>query len=615
MIDGTVRIWTSSGERSVPLAAYLDASAEETAHRDAYTWIKHLRHARVEGSTFRERFTVRGDSLWWFTEIYLHKQRAIVDVHRALAAAEALVEREQPARLQLTTTSAVVRHVLPLVAAARGVEVAETAPLTDWTARLRRLRWRARTLTMAAWASRLRASGAPPAPPPRVAAFIHRAFWRSGGEDGSAESYIGPVLKAIGDRVGGPGLAFVGVGPTVNFRARRWWTPLESGLHGAVVPVERYAPWSALHDAQRVWRDRKGNLDALSHSDELRHAAVIKGVDCWPIVREQLAGVVFLQWPWSVRAMDEAGAALDALKPSSVLTYAEAGGWGRALILEARRRRIPSVALQHGFIYREWLNYLHEPDEMEPLGAGDTGFPAPTMTLVFDEYAAHHLRERGRLPPGSLKVTGSPRLDALIASLSSLSADDVAEVKREAGAGEQEAMVLVTTKEKEAHHFLPALVAAAGSLPGVRLVIKPHPAETPAAYDAVGGHAAVTVLAPSAPLAPLIAACRAVVTVNSTVALDAGIAGLPALVIGLPNNLSPFVEAGALAGAATTAEIAPQLERVLYDEGFRQQLKAARRDVLGAHAMQSDGKAAERSAEAVIELAAGPSGLPARKID
>ena len=62
---------------------------------------------------------------------------------------------------------------------------------------------------------------------------------------------------------------------------------------------------------------------------------------------------------------------------------------------------------------------------------------------------------------------------------------------------------------------------------------------------------------PSAPLAPLLAACRAVVTVNSTVALDAAVLGIPALVIGLPNNLSPFVEAGALAGAATPAEIAP----------------------------------------------------------
>ena len=32
-----------------------------------------------------------------------------------------------------------------------------------------------------------------------VAAFVHRAFWRTDGGDGSAESYIGPVLEALMD--------------------------------------------------------------------------------------------------------------------------------------------------------------------------------------------------------------------------------------------------------------------------------------------------------------------------------------------------------------------------------------------------------------------------------
>ena len=162
-------------------------------------------------------------------------------------------------------------------------------------------------------------------------------------------------------------------------------------------------------------------------------------------------------------------------------------------------------------------------------------------------------------------------------------------------------IVLVATKEKEARHVLPALIAAAASIPGVRIAIKPHPAETAAAYGGIAGPGA-TVLPADTPLPALLAASRAVVTVNSTVALDAAVAGIPALVIGLPNNLSPFVDAGALAGAQTSEEIAEQLRRVLYDEGFRSQLAAARRAFLGAHAMNSDGTAAARSAETVLAL-------------
>jgi len=104
--------------------------------------------------------------------------------------------------------------------------------------------------------------------------------------------------------------------------------------------------------------------------------------------------------------MDEAGAALDYLQPSAVLTYAEAGGWGRAIMLEARRRGITTIGAQHGFIYRHWLNYLHEPDEMAPSSgnASDAGFPRPTSTLLFDGFAEEHLRRNGHFPEGSVLI-------------------------------------------------------------------------------------------------------------------------------------------------------------------------------------------------------------------
>ena len=101
--------------------------------------------------------------------------------------------------------------------------------------------------------------------------------------------------------------------------------------------ADRADLWGGRHDVRR----------ALEASDDIRDAAVIRGCDCWPIVREELAGIALLQWPWSARAMDEAGAALDALKPGVAVTYAEAGGWGRALdarIPPARHSRSPAFS-------------------------------------------------------------------------------------------------------------------------------------------------------------------------------------------------------------------------------------------------------------------------------
>jgi hypothetical protein len=421
--------------------------------------------------------------------------------------------------------------------------------------------------------------------------------------DGSAESYIGPVLKELESRV--PSIAYVAVGPRTNFRARRWWDPFRDQQPAAhVFPVEAFAPLAVLKESRDLFRARHDVRRALWRSEDMRARAMIEGCDCWPAIREQLAGIALLQFPWSARVMDEAGAALDTLQPRVAVTYAEAGGWGRALALECRRRSIPLVALQHGFIYRHWLNYRHEADEMRPDPSlpSDPGFPRPALTLVYDEQAAHHLLTASRFPPGAVRITGSPRLDELTAAVRSFPLERLASVRDEAGASGGERIVLVATKQREAARVLPAFLDAVDTLPGVHVVIKPHPAETPDVYaDVVAGRRHVRVLPSNAPLAAMLAVADAVVTVNSTVAIDALSLGVPSLVIGLPNNLTPFVEAGAMAGARGAEEMRTMMQRLLYDQEFRNTLLA----VAGQAARHDDSRAgsASRAAAAVLELA------------
>ena len=606
-MSGAALILSSGSSRKpVALASYIDADTDERARVEAIAWIKRLRHAEVDGMPLRRRFTYRGDSLWWFTEIYLHKQQIILSLFRTIAALEHLISLEHPKAIALARADRITAAVAPQIAAGHGIALTGTArrPITS-RVRLARMQTRARWLQMAALAGRARSRGSSaPANRASVAAFVHRAFLKPALE-GHVEAYIGPVLAALEQRLAAGGIACVSLGPAENFSARRWWHPLAAEQSGTSNPtIESLAPIESLAGSRGLWRLRKQNLRALWNSDALRGASVIRHCDCWPVVREELAGVALLQWPWSARAMDEAGAALDALRPAAALTYAEAGGWGRALMLECRRRGIASAGLQHGFIYRHWLNYLHEPDEMtaDPEQPSDLGFPRPDRTLLFDDYAKHHLATAGRFPAESLVVTGSPRLDALVAADRSLDDLLIADARSTAGAADG-LLMLVVTKYREAEAALRALLDAAAGLPDLRLAIKTHPAETPGAYaEAVAGRRHVKVLPPSAPLAPLLRASRAVVTVNSTVALDAAVLNVPVLVIGLPNNLSPFVEAGVMAGAGL-AELRPALQRILYDQDFRLQLAHSREAFLSRFRIGSDGRAAGRSADAILELA------------
>jgi Capsule polysaccharide biosynthesis protein len=612
MIDAVFAIEREAGRREVHLDTYLDAASEERATIDSIAWIKSLREARVDGLRLRQRFTFRGDSLWWFAELYLHKQQVITELFRALTALETLVDRDRPGAMHFVRGGGIVQGLAPQVAAARGIAYHGPGGFRRPALWLATMKARASGLHAAALASRLRARNASrpasPGTPATALAFVHRAFWRADAGDGSAEAYIGPVLTALERRLGEGALAYISVGPASNFRARRWWHPLRGGASpDTVQPVEAYAPFAKLAPSRGVWRERHRMRRALWQSTDLRARAVIRGCDCWTIVREELAGIALLQWPWSARAMDEAAAALDARRPRVVFTYAEAGGWGRAIVLECRRRGIPSVGLQHGFIYRHWLNYLHESDEMtaDVEQGDDRGFPSPTLTLLFDEYAARHLSDNGRFRPESLAVTGSPRLDALASEVARLTPEAIEQARAAAGAGTR-TLVLVATKHREARHLLGPLVDAAATRPDLHLAIKAHPAEPPEVYAGLtAGHPHVTVLPASAPLAPLLRASRAVVTVNSTVALDAAVLGIPALVIGLPNNLSPFVDAGIMAGVAGTdnAETARALDQILYHEEFRHELARAQQAFLIRFNISADGLAAERAAEAIVKLA------------
>ena len=586
-------IESGSGPRRVDLLSYLEPDREERAHQDAYAWIKAVRQLRVDGEAFRTRFTYRDDSLWWFAELYLHKRQDILNVHRALAAFETLVERERP--LAITYAGGGLAGVIAHAAAVRKIRYSGPG-WSSPTSSLIRMDARATALAVAAFVSRLRPSRVTRARA-TVAAFVHRAFWRSGGADGGAESYIGPVLRALEARLPPGGLRHVGVGPRQNFRARRWWHALARGGDSAIDPIEGFAPLSALAGSRAVFRDRHSVRAALWNSADLRAHAVVRGCDCWPLVRDLLAGIALLQFPWSARTMDESSAALAAIEPAVAVTYAEAGGWGRALALECRRRRIPLAGLQHGFIYRHWLNYLHEEDETQPdpRNPADAGFPFPARTLLFDRHAASHLAGAGRFPPETLAITGSPRLDELRRAVAALDPAVVSRLRSDAGAAGR-SLVLFAAKEREARRALPALIAAVRDMPAVQLVIKPHPAETPDVYSAaVAGVRNVRVLDADAPLPALISAAAAIVTVNSTVAVDALTFGVPSIVIGLPNNLTPFVEANLMRGAGTAEEIRAALTQVLYDQELRSTTG-------GSAGGPGDGESAARSAEAILLL-------------
>ena len=583
---------TSAGGETLALPWSTVATAELRVHArvESNAWIKRLRLVPYGDVPMRDRFTYRGDSLWWFTELYLHKTRELDRAMLTVLSLDAVRARHAPAQLTLTAADAATAAAARAWGAARGVAVttpgASALSLTDRRREAAAVGW-------AAYSARLLRRQSRPAPP-AIAAVVHTAFWRE------QDTYVGPVIDAVTQRAGAGALRLVGVGPRRPFAGAGGASGEGAGPAGPLTRLETMTPLGALRGALALWRDRHALAADVTRGDAIRDAARVHGVDLWPILEQQLRATALVQWTWSARTMDELGSALDQLQSHTAVTYAEAGGIGRAMVLEARRRGIRSIGLQHGFIYRHWLNYLHEPDEFDVHG-GDRGCPIPDLTLLFDGYAETHLRTAGHFPPQTLLVTGSPRLDALAARLRAITPEARLATRDAVGAVRPEQkLALLAAKFSEVRDDLPALVEAVRAEPDIHLVIKAHPAESADVYTPlVDGIYNITVAAAHLDLATLLGAADVIVTKNSTVAIDGLVLGIPAVVIGLPNNLSPFVEAGVMAGADTDA--GQTLRAVLYDQQVRARLVDATSAFVAAYGLRASGTAATRAAEVIVQ--------------
>src|SRR6188768_1572508 len=121
MIDDVLLVDAATGARRARLDEYLDPTAEQRALTAEYQWIKQLRQLDVDGQPLRRRFTVRGDSLWWFSELYLHKQQVMLNVFRTMAALETMHARENPRRVRIEQGGTILRALAPQFASKMNV--------------------------------------------------------------------------------------------------------------------------------------------------------------------------------------------------------------------------------------------------------------------------------------------------------------------------------------------------------------------------------------------------------------------------------------------------------------------------------------------------------------
>lgn len=598
----------------------LDPGDADAVDEAAITWTKEWgRRPMRDGKSFRELLEWKGVSLWWFAELFLHhstgatqRVRTIETLHRVLAAlgpTEVEAVGLSPEDETLLARTCIARGILfhgPRRSGAAGFGPALGVSL--------RSRWN--TLKTLLSAVKARFSGAPRVPPSsgrRVLFLSHAAFWRirrdpATGATREAEHYFDRLIPDVDAE---PSLeAFVmAVGPRAAFRRRGASDRMADWIRvheadGRYVHANRFTTLGVFRETLKGTRAVRRTWRALRRSPAAHEAFSHRGVPFADLSGRDLAGTLLLQLPWAIRSYEEMATALLALRPAALCLYAESSGWGRAALAAARAAGVPSLGIQHGILYPTYYSYTHAPDE--------AACPLPDRTAVFGESARRLLVGLGRYPPESLVVTGSPKFDELARSAATA---DRAALRSSLGASKQEPVVVVASRFRgirQTHQSIgsafPALVRALEALPGVLCLVKPHPAEPAAPYEAVLrelGARRVRVLSPASDLMELLLAADALVTVESLAAVEALVLDRPVLILNMPTNLREMVDQGVALGVRAGEDPASALRDLLFDAEIRGRLEAARRIYLSDAAHGVDGQATKRILALVHEVAGG----------
>ncbi len=591
--------------------AVLGREARESVDDAAIAWAKAWgKRGLLDGKSFRELYTWRDVSLWWFAELYLFHSTAAPGYVRTIDSMLRLLETEAPDEVEAVGLPDPDRLLLQRACSVASVlfhGATRTPSVFAWRARFIswQSRWNAFKSLVTAMKTRLRPPQAvdpPPGDERRILFISHAAFWRAGrnpetGAARIAEHYFDQIIPDVALH---PELEakVVAVGPHTAHRRRGLserlgeWFRFSSDA-ATFIHVNRYTSWRVYEELRRATTMLRQAWLELRQSAAVAEAFSHRGVSFSELAQPDLAATMLLQLPWAVRSFEEMREVLGDLRPRAVCFYAESSGWGRAICAACRDAVVPSVAIQHGIIYPRYFSYLHGEDERDA--------PIPDRTAVFGETAKRFLIERGRYPAESLVVTGSPKFDALVSAAAALDRDSV---RGRLGVPSGARLLVVASRYRgirDTHQSIGSaflgLVKATEALDDAYLIVKPHPAERGHEYAAAIAAAGATrcrVLAGDVDVAQLLHAADALVTVESLSATEALVLGRPVVILNMPTNLAEMVESGVAIGVEAGDDPSPALAAVLHDRETQGRLEAARRRYLSDLAHGVDGRATAR---------------------
>ena len=372
-----------------------------------------------------------------------------------------------------------------------------------------------------------------------------------------------------------------------------------------VEPWEKYVTKEIISKTKDFNKKLENLFSLLSESDEFKKSLTYDGISLYEILKKDFVELTHSFKTYvSPAFIDAAKRILDEIKPSVVVMHDEYGTLQLCIINEAEKRKIPTIAIQHGVNTKTWVSYVHNPEHINGKNL-NLNFPIPDHLCVWSENAKSNLIKYGNFPSSVPIVTGDPKSDFLPSAIKNF---DSKKIISSIGISDNKKIILFASQTlsnlEEKSLITNSIFKSISNLENSFLVIKVHPNESDLSYyEKIAKKFDVKnfVILKLHNLYELIFVSDVVIVPYSTVGIEAMRLRKPVIamnMMGLHDD-DPLIHSGIPFVVKKEAELMPTIEQCLQTDNINQILDKgylfAQKEI-----GNTDGLASERIVELII---------------
>jgi len=596
---------------------YISVEELKVVKKNAFLWVKKWPDIKIKNNkSFKEIFTYRGTSLWWFVETWFYEASmfhyfSIDEIIKNIEIVTRIIDKENPDRILLVDDNKLLSKTIRAVAESKGIQIILISGLAS------NLRYSLRHFIpfslrffkelkgiLREFAAKLpNLSVHKNNKKIKILMITHPTYRQislnpSTGDMIREDNILGPVIRELDDEKYEKVVIDTDPFPTfrLNFLFAKGYKHIEGYLNGKI----RDATSREAKNISKKW-------SGLKKDEVFRKSLSYKGIGLFDLLEDKFSELSCRKFVEAVKYIEMMDHVVKEERPKLILIVDEYGLYGKAAVLAGKINKIQTIAIQHGIIGPYHFGYYHAKGEIAEGNVIKQRYcPIPNKTVVSGRYYKKILIRTGSYPPSSVVIAGQPKYDVLAFSDKIYKKENIYG-RLKIDPNKKLIFFASQPDSPQAKELLfRSVFEAIKKIPNVQMIIKLHPNEyDKSLHEKIAKEVGIdVVITKDINLFELLYACDLMMTSSSTVAIEAMILNKPVVTVnltGMPDAM-PFAKSGAAIGVYRAEDIYSVIVKALNDEQTRKSLESNRRKFVYDTAFKIDGQASRRIINLIKEM-------------